>query len=194
MLLQKVCVIQSGLTVKSRLTYSLDGVKVIRLQDIRDGSIASDRLVTVSLQGVPERYIVRAGDVVFRSRGTSISAAVLPRDFSSFAVAVMPVVILRTLNAKVLPEYIAWTINTPSAQDYFNSVTRDSTIPMIPRAALANFEIDLPDIDTQSLIAQTAELIEKRNLVEFKMSQLQRKSQHLKLSEIAKAVYQAEQV
>lgn len=188
MLLEKICAIQSGLTVKARLAVSLEGVKVIRLQDIQfDGTIDVNRLETVSLPEVPERYIARAGDIVFRSRGASNMARVLPEDFSSFAVAVMPVVILRTRHPNVLPEYIAWAINSPSSQDYFRSVSRDSTISMIPRAALTNFEVDLPDIDTQRLIAQTADLIERRRHLQIKLSRLQRKSQHLILSEIARS-------
>lgn len=189
MRLEEVCQIQSGLTVKTRLSVSVfSGVSAIRLQDIKsNGTVDLDNLANVYLPKVPEIYIARAGDVVFRSRGSWNTAAVIPKEFDSFAVAVMPVLILRTVPSIVSPEYIAWLINRPSSQHYFRRITLKSTIPMIPRTYLANFEVEVPDMKTQELVVRTVALVEERSNVLSKLNRLSRAQEHRRLEMIARS-------
>ena len=189
MKLNEVCEIQNGLTVKSKLSFHASGgVRVIRLQDVRsDGSIELESLKRVNLPDVSDIYVASPGDVVFRSRGSWNTAAYIAKEFDSCAVAFMPILILRTIQSIVIPEYLTWVINRPSSQQYFGRIIRNSTNAMIPKSELANLEIDLPDLKTQTIIAQTAALVEERNRLQQKLNRLSRMHDHRCLSMLAKS-------
>lgn len=189
MRLNEVCEIQSGLTVKSKLSlHTSGGVRVIRLQDIRaGGTIALDALVSVNLSNVADMYVARSGDVVFRSRGSENLAAHISKEFNSFAVALMPVLILRSFQSIVTPEYLSWLINRPSSQEYFGRITRNPTTTTISISDLANLEIDIPDLRTQRLISRTAALVEERNRIQHRLNLMTKTHDHRCLSMIAKS-------
>ena len=77
-----LCTIQTGYTVRRRLQPVLQGgVLVIQLRDVAaDGEVNPDTLTRVELGELPDRYFVRAGDVVFRTRGDrNIASALVHR-------------------------------------------------------------------------------------------------------------------
>ena len=78
-ILSEVCTILTGFTARGRLEPAeQDGILALQLRDISPGgSIALDSVMRIHLDDVPERYFVRTGDVVFRSRGERNTAAVV---------------------------------------------------------------------------------------------------------------------
>ena len=172
MKISDVAEIQSGMTVKSRLIEDrLKGFSVIRLQDIGSSSVIDlNSLAKVHIPDVSPRYTVSRGDVVFRSRGTWNTAALVPAELDSITVAIMPVLILRPVQSLITPKFLTWEINKPGTQRYFRRVSHSSTIPMIRRSELEKLEIDLPDLETQELVAETAELVEKTHQLQTSLS------------------------
>ena len=69
---------------------------------------------------MPERYLVGAGDVLFRSRSESNTASALADRFCEPALAMLPLYILRSNPRVVMPEFVAWAINQPRAQLHFD--------------------------------------------------------------------------
>ena len=174
MKLREVASIQSGMTVKSRLQPDWSsGIKVIRLQDVGFGGIAVESLRKHRVPEVSDRYVVAGGDVVFRSRGMRTTATYVPYSLSEVVVAVMPVLILRPIHSIISPKYLAWEINKSSSQQQLKRVARNSSISMIPRAELENLDIDVPDIETQNLVADTDELIERSDQVRRELTEHQ---------------------
>lgn len=150
--LGRLCYIQIGYTARGRLEPMEGGTPAIQLRDTTIGVDGGAPLGRFRLEEVPDRYWVRAGDVLFRSRGDSNTASALGADFIEPAVAVMPLVILRT-KAAVLPEYVAWYVNQPEAQGHFEREARGTSIRMIPMSCLADLKIPVPDLATQQAIA-----------------------------------------
>src|SRR5690606_37526561 len=91
------CTIHTGDTARGRLEpTAAGGVLAIQLRDISpDGLIAPERLTRVQLDGLADRYFVRAGDVVFRSRGERNTASALDQRLREPALAVLPLMVLR---------------------------------------------------------------------------------------------------
>lgn len=140
----------------------MEGALAIQLRDISpEGSIDPDQLMRVQLGDVADRYFVRAGDVLFRSRGERNTASVLDGRFQESAVAVLPLIILRPFPNIVMPEYLAWAINQAPAQRHFDSAARGTNIRMIPRASLDNLEIDVPSLEMQRTIMAIDALAER---------------------------------
>lgn len=163
MRLGDVCTIHTGYTARGRLEPLLTGgVLAIQLRDISpDGLVDPERLTRVQLNGLAERYFVRTGDVVFRSRGERNTASALDERLQEPALAVLPLMVLRPKRDVVTPEYLAWAINQPPAQRHFDSAARGTNIRMIPRSSLDDLELDVPDIETQGKIVVVDALAER---------------------------------
>ncbi len=154
MRLPHISTIRTGYTVRGRLEAAeRGGVLVIQLGDLSpDGSVNPEQLTRVRLGDLPDKYFVRAGDVVFRSRGERNTAFALDTRFREPALAVLPLFVLRPKVDVVLPEYLAWTINQPPAQRHFDSFARGTGLRMVPRSSLDALDIDVPDLETQHKI------------------------------------------
>ena len=170
MRLPDACTIHTGYTARGRLEpTAAGGVLAIQLRDISpDGFVDPERLMRVQLEDLADRYFVRAGDVVFRSRGERNTASALDERLREAALAVLPLMVLRPKRDVVTPEYLAWIINQPPAQRHFDVAARGTNIRMIPRTSLDDLELDVPDIETQEKIVAVNALAER----ERELSQL----------------------
>lgn len=187
MLLPDVCTIHSGYTARGRLEGTDDGgVLTIQLGDIStDGNIHPERLTRVPLDDLPDRYFVRHGDVVFRSRGERNTASVIDKRLQEPALAVLPLLVLRPNTDVVLPEYLAWAINQPPAQRHFDLAARGTNIRMIPRSSLDDLAIEIPDIGTQKKIVAIDALAEQERALAILVAEKRRKMLSLILGERA---------
>jgi len=161
--LSQVCTIQSGYTVRGRLDPAEHGnVLTLQLRDIApNGSVASGNLTRMQLNPVPDKYLLRRGDVLFRSRGERTTAAVIDVSFEDQALAVLPLMILRP-NTKLLSgPYLAWVINQEPAQRHFEEEAQGTSLRMVSRATLEKLQIAVPDLETQQRILQIDALAER---------------------------------
>lgn len=158
--ISQLCTIQLGHTARGRLELAdHEGVPAVQLRDTRpEGGVFVDAVSHYRLDPVPERYWVRSGDVLFRSRGEKNTATLLGAEFDGPAVAVMPLVILRSRQESLDPAYLAWCINQPSAQRHFDECARGTGIRMIPVGCLGKLAIPVPDLATQRAIAEVDQL------------------------------------
>lgn len=159
--LADICDVSSGFTARARLEEVAGGELVLQMRDIGDApKVDPSGLMRSVFEGAVDRYMVGAGDVVFRSKGERSVAAYLDKDFQSLAVAVLPVMILR-MKAAVLPEYLVWLINQPEAQRHFGGDARSGTIRAVPKASIESLPIDLPDLATQQKIVEIDQLLRR---------------------------------
>ncbi len=154
--LSQIADIQLGHTARGRLEpVEGEGVRAIQLRDTSpEGGRATDAISQYRLDSIPERYWARQGDVLFRSRGDRNTATALTSWFKEPAVAVMPLVVLRPKAELADPEYLAWFINQPPAQQYFDGCARGTGMRMIPVGCLAELEVPLPQLAVQKSIAE----------------------------------------
>lgn len=181
------CTIHTGFTARGRLEpAAAGGVLAIQLRDISsEGVIDPDRLSRVQLEGLADRYFVRAGDVVFRSRGERNTASALDERLREPAVAVLPLMVLRPKRDVVTSAYLAWAINQHPAQRHFNLAARGTNIRMIPRSSLDDLELDVPDLETQRRIVAVNRLAERERELSQLVAEKRRKMMSLILVERA---------
>lgn len=187
MRLAHACTIQTGYTARGRLEpTAVGGVLAIQLRDISpEGLVDPSRLTRVQLEGLAHRYFVRAGDLVFRSRGERNTASALDERLQEPALAVLPLMVLRPNRDVVTPDYLAWAINQPPAQRHFDSAARGTNIRMIPRTSLDDLELDVPDIATQRIIVGVDALAERERELSQIAAETRRKMMSLILLERA---------
>ncbi|KPL53171.1 hypothetical protein ABB55_13910 [Prosthecomicrobium hirschii] len=190
MRLADVCAIHTGYTARGRLEpMAAGGVLAIQLRDISpEGCIDPERLTRVQLENVADRYFVRAGDVVFRSRGERNTASALDERMREPVLAVLPLMVLRPNLDVVTPRYLAWAINQPPAQRHFDAAARGTNIRMIPRSSLDDLDLDVPDIETQEKIVAVDALAERERVLSQLAAETRRQMISLLLVEQANRI------
>lgn len=155
MRLGELCDIHSGYTARGRLEPIPEGgMPAIQLRDVgSQGGVSGSSLQRYDLADLSDRYLVRGGEVIFRSRGEPNTAAVVGAELSEPAAVIVPLIIMRPDQERVLPAYLAWAINQPDAQRKLGSEAQGTSLRMVPKTVLERLDIPLPDLKTQHRIA-----------------------------------------
>ena len=160
MKIKKLATVQMGYSFRSRLEASGGGeVAVIQMKDLLDdNTVGCDDLVKIDLDAVKEHHLAQRGDLVFRSRGSLTTAAVLLEDPGKAVVAAPLLRIRVTKPDKVLPEYLNWYISQRDAQIFLTSRAKGTVQKMISKQAIEDLEVALPTLEKQKNIVELAML------------------------------------
>jgi restriction endonuclease S subunit len=155
--LKKIASIQMGYSFRTRLVFMDQGkIAVVQMKDLNDENIVDcNALIRVGMDTVKEHHLVKPGDIVFRSRGQVTTAAILVENPGP-AVVAAPLLRIRTDQNVVLPDYLVWYINQPSAQALLASRAKGTSIKMISKQALESLELAIPSLEKQCVIAELA--------------------------------------
>ena len=179
MKLGELAEVQMGYPFRSRLEHDPRGdVAVIQMKDIDDANLLhSEEAIRVSLPKGKARHLLRAGDLLFRSRGRSNGAAQVLDGIGS-AVLAAPMLLIRP--HRVLPEYLCWYINAPATQAQLAALSEGTSVRMISAEALKALDIPLPSLATQQRIVQAAALAEQEQSLLARIATLrQRLTTHM---------------
>lgn len=158
MFLKEIVEVFSGHTVRGRVENDPIGdVYAIQLKDLANKySEIRDYPHKIKLIDVPQKQLLKNGDLLFVSKGANNFAMVFDKDYPAIAVSVF--FILRLTSKKVDPYYLAWYINQEKAQAYLHTGKEGTMIPNITKATLENLEIEIPSIEKQKSIAEINKL------------------------------------
>jgi len=173
--LASLCDIQSGYTARGRLEPTISGgVPAIQLRDLHgDDEFDPSGLPAYPLAPSFERYWAKSGDVLFRSRGERNTAVIIAPASKGAAVAILPLLVLRPNRDLIEPRYLAWFINQPASQRYFDKyANRGTTMRVIPKQCLDDLEVVVPDLATQRLVVEIDSLARRERAL---MNQLAEK-------------------
>lgn len=156
MKLAQICEIHSGYTARARLERRLvGGIQALQLGDI--GSADLEALPDCPRYDLPEvapRYLVRGGEVVFRSRGQPNCAIAVASILPDPIAIISPLVILRPDCRIIQPGFLAWLINHPATQRILDVEAQGTSIRMIPISVLERLRIVVPDFPMQRRIIE----------------------------------------
>ena len=110
----------------------------------------------VTLSPKNERYLLAKGDLLFAGKGTTYLCKVF--DLDNPAIASTTLYIIRLTSKDVLPDYLCWYLNQPSVMAVMKAQQVGSGTPLIRKQVVEDFEIPVPDIDTQRQIVELAKL------------------------------------
>jgi restriction endonuclease S subunit len=164
--LRHIASIQMGYPFRTGLEWTECGnFRVIQMKDIDDNSqLDVGDLATVDLANLKDRYRVRLGDVLFRSRGRLNTATLVDINVGDVAAAA-PLLVIRADADKVLPEYLAWWINHPKSQTYLNRQASGTASRMINKKAVTEMMIEVPPLARQERIATVARLVDREQVL-----------------------------
>jgi restriction endonuclease S subunit len=128
-------------------------VVLVQLKDMDgvEGGSGSGTIMLRNEGGKYERYLLQAGDLLFRSRGSRHPVAVVGAGIRGIAATGLHTI--RPRRGRVLPDYLAWWLNHPVSQDRLVSkVARGQYIPFVSKADLLEFLVPVPSLDVQQRI------------------------------------------
>lgn len=125
-------------------------------------------------EGIPEKHLLKDGDVLFAAKGTKNFAAVF-ENHNEPSVASTSFFVLRPTDKKVLPHYLAWFLNSHTTQKLLKGQAIGTSIPSISKQVLENLEIALPGIETQKAILQITKLRNKEKALKQQIENLRDK-------------------
>ena len=160
--LKDIARVQMGLTFRSRIEPEADGtVAVIQMRDLtEDNKLSHRNLITIKMDKLSDRHLVKRRDLIFRSRRQTTTAAIIDTKIGP-AVVAAPLLRIRVTSKHVLPEYLCWFINQSSAQAFLHSRATGTAMTVIGKAALDDLQVPLPDLATQKRIVALADLSNK---------------------------------
>lgn len=166
--------IQMGYPFRSRLEHDPAGdVAVIQMKDIDDTNLLlAGEAIRVALPKGKTRHLLRAGDLLFRSRGRSNGAAQVPEGIGP-AVLAAPMLLIRPHGA--LPAYLCWYLNAPAAQAQLAALAEGTSVRMISAEALKMLDIPLPSPSVQRRIAEAAALADHEQALLARIATLRRR-------------------
>lgn len=179
MRLGELAEVQMGYPFRSRLEHDPQGnVAVIQMKDIDDTNLLhAEDAFKVTLPKGKTHHLLRAGDLLFRSRGRSNGAAQVPEGIGP---AVLAAPMLRIRPHSVLSAYLCWFINAPTTQVQLAALAEGTSVQMISAEALKTLDVPLPSLAAQQSIAQAASLAEQEQSLLTRIATLrQRLNTHL---------------
>jgi Type I restriction modification DNA specificity domain len=140
--------VQMGYPFRSRLENDPNGdVAVVQMKDIDDANrLHTESALKVSLPTGKARHLLRAGDLLFRSRGRSYGAAQVLEGIGA-AVLSAPMLMIRTRG--VLPSYLCWYLNLPSTQAALAALAVGTSVQMVSKESLVSLPVPIPDLERQ---------------------------------------------
>jgi len=163
--------IQIGYQFRKKIEPERNGTfPVIQIRDFDENqNLKQEGLCRVTIGQLSEKYLVHKNDILFLARGHR-NYAIPVVDSLEGAIAVSHFFILKIKSEKVIPEYLAWSINQAPAQGYLHNLARRGThMPIIPKSVFENLKVQIPDIETQKKIVKLNTLIDKEKTLLYNL-------------------------
>jgi hypothetical protein len=166
--------VQMGYPFRSRLEHDPRGdVAVIQMKDIDDSDLLHvEGAIRVVLPQGKAHHLLRAGDLLFRSRGRNNSVAQVQNGIGA-AVLSAPMLLIRPQD--VLPAYLCWYLNSPATEAQLAALAEGTSVRMISAEGLKTLEVPVPAKAIQQRIAEAAVLAAQEQLLLARMADLRQR-------------------
>lgn len=156
--LSQVAEVRMGYPFRSRLEPDPAGrVAVIQMKDIDESdALHVGAAVRLNLPAVKKHHLIQEGDLLFRSRGRTNSAALVVGSVAATVLAA-PMLLIRPTG--VLPAYLHWFINLPATQALLAVKAEGTSVRMVGKATLDSLLVPLPSSADQLRIVDLAALV-----------------------------------
>ena len=173
MVLSSLVEIRSGFPFRSGIVGTPEGTTpVIQIKDLeKRRGVKTTGLTYVNFDRDVAPFVVRAGDILLQARGERADATPV-REIPNNAIAASQLFIL-TPRLEVLPEYLAWFLNSPRTQERIKKGQRGSYIPLLPKEALEGIDVPVPPLEVQRQIVGLVALRAKEEALLARQQDLQ---------------------
>jgi len=122
--------------------------RLVQLKDAVSATLDETVLTCIPNQDWNENYLIKPGDLVFRSRNGNFGFIQIP-DTESNLVLAAPLFRVRVNRSVLRPEFLLWFASLDKSQEYFAKNAEGTAQKMINRKGLEDFPISLVDVEIQ---------------------------------------------
>jgi restriction endonuclease S subunit len=155
--------IYSGYSFREKINNQADGkYRVVQLKDVNqhDTSIHKD-CFQVNLADVKPKHFLHSGDILFVAKGSNNFAVTFYPIDDKPTIASSAFYVIEVNREIAVPEYVTWYINQTDVQTYLKSNLIGTYAQNINKPTVEEIPIVLPNLKTQSRIAEIAFLNQK---------------------------------
>ncbi len=172
MKLREIAQIHMGYTFRGSLKNSTQGnTAIIQMRDAwQEGVEQPTQFARAELKHISEHYLLGPGDLIFRSRG-SVNTCALIIQPQARTICIAPMMFIRiTRPDLILPAYLQWFINLSGIQAQISTYARGSAVRMIAAQSMEGLDVVLPTLQSQQQILVTLELNQQILVVEAELA------------------------
>jgi len=151
-------------------------VAVVQIKNVdAETGVEWPAVARTKLTGRRDPDWLKSGDVLFSARGHRNVAVCLDQP-PARAVCSPHFFLIRVKDGKsTIPEFLAWQMNLPRAQQYFKQSATGSYITSIRRQVLETLQLQVPSLDRQRLLVRLADAVKReKHLMERLIENRQR--------------------
>lgn len=156
--LKDIATIQTGIFAK---TESKGDIVYLQAKHFNEnGQLHSILHPDLKADNITEKHLLKHGDVLFAAKGTKNFAAWYEskNQPSVASTSFFVIRVQENFSNKILPEFLVWSINHPTAQKFLKANAIGTSIVSISKTVLEDLEISIPDLETQKSILQITTL------------------------------------
>lgn len=175
--IKDIATVQIGYHFTRKIIPDPEGsIQVIQMKDIDDrNKLDITGIIRIGPDKDVSRYLVKKGDVLFISRGSNNIAVTIDKNLNN-TMPVSSFFIVRLKADALLPAYLTWYINQPTAQRYLEKNLKGSYIPMIGKDDFQNLLIEIPSRSLQETLIELDALQKREKALLYKLAD---KREHL---------------
>ena len=160
--LKELVIIRFGINGKA----SVDGeISYIQGKDFDAyGRFNNKEIFLTPVNTVSERDYLIGGEILFSGKGIRNYGGVWNGEIDN-AVASSTFYVLTLISNEIIPEFLAWYLNSVPVQAKLKIIAKGATISNIPKRELQEVEIWIPDIKKQKIIVNLDKLRKKENIL-----------------------------
>jgi restriction endonuclease S subunit len=122
-------------------------------------------------EDISQKHLLQPGDVLFAAKGTKNFAAVYDNEGLP-AVASTSFFLMRIKDEDILPDYLAWFLNSPATQTLLKGQAIGTSMVSISKSVLENLEIPRPNLQTQRAILRITALRNQEKALKLEIETL----------------------
>lgn len=150
----------------------LVGPKFLRITDIQHDFINWDNVPYCPItESNHKKYKLELGDIVIARTGASTGATTIFKDDNIDAVFASYLIRYKIDRTKADPFYIGFVLKSPLWKQHVNSIIGGSGQPGANAKQFASFELTIPDLPTQTQIAQILTSLDDKIELNLQMNQ-----------------------
>lgn len=156
--LTNIATIHTGIFVKPALKGEIVYLQAKHFDE--NGLIRAALHPDLKLDNLTQKHLLRHGDVLFAAKGTKNFAAWYEskNQPSVASTSFFVIRVQENFSNKILPEFLVWLINHPTAQKFLKGKAIGTSIVSISKTVLEELEISIPDVQTQKAILKINQL------------------------------------
>lgn len=158
-------------------TDTVNGIKyrILTMTDVNNsGLIDYASLQQQQLKPIQDKYLAKHKQVIIKCKGFNNDAYMIDSNVPNNIVITSFYFIIEVDEKIILPEFLLYLLNKKATQYHLGKLSTGTSIPNLTISTIADFEIDVPSLEVQQMIAEFYQLTLMQAQLMERLAELQK--------------------